>query len=40
MMVSYSSGEASFQKNIDAYIPNFGQYKPRRRVHFNKTEPI
>jgi hypothetical protein len=37
----YSSGEASFQKNIDAYIPNFGQYKPRREGFISiRTEPI
>jgi hypothetical protein len=40
----YSSGEASkylHQKNIDAYIPNFGQYKPEREGFiFKRTEPI
>ena len=38
----YSSGEALaylHQKNIDAYIPNFGQYKPEREGFvFNKEE--
>jgi transposase len=38
----YSSGEALaylHQKNIDAYIPNFGQYKPfREGFIFNKEE--
>lgn len=38
----YSSGEALaylHQKNIDAYIPNFGQYKPEREgFTFHKEE--
>ena len=38
----YSSGEALaylHQKNINAYIPNFGQYKPEREgFTFNKEE--
>ena len=38
----YSSGEALaylHEKNIDAYIPNFGQYKPEREGFvFNKEE--
>jgi hypothetical protein len=38
----YSSGEALaylHKKNIDAYIPNFGQYKPEREgFTFNKEE--
>lgn len=38
----YSSGEALaylHQKNINAYIPNFGQYKPERKGFvFNKEE--
>ncbi|WP_333810532.1 IS1182 family transposase [Flavobacterium sp.] len=38
----YSSGEALaylHEKNIDAYIPNFGQYKPEREgFTFNKEE--
>ena len=38
----YSSGEALaylHEKNIDAYIPNFGQYKPKREgFTFNKEE--
>ena len=38
----YSSGEALaylHEKNINAYIPNFGQYKPEREgFTFNKEE--
>ena len=38
----YSSGESLaylYQKNIDAYIPNFGQYKPERAgFSFHKEE--
>ncbi|MBM6497736.1 IS1182 family transposase, partial [Flavobacterium macrobrachii] len=38
----YSSGEALaylHQKNINAYIPNFGQYKPEREgFTFHKEE--